>query len=299
MGIILKRTWIFIAITFLLSWGIAFILQSFGGLEESTSQVWIFFIMVMPAAGNVLTRLFTKDGETPMYFRPEAEGGQLAKMILLAWLGPIAAIIFGAALYFIVHPSMFDFKMTYYVETYQAMCAEEGVEYSLSTIRQAVWVQIASGIIFYPLLNILPCIGCELGFRAYLMPQFAKQYNVPTAALLSGIIWGLWYVPLVGMGQFYGTSYAGYPYLGMAACILMCMVLGVSLSWLQLETKSCLFPALALSGFNSFSTISVFFCTSQSYSPFIGPVATGVIGGFGFIILAALSMMKLREMKIS
>ncbi len=117
------------------------------------------------------------------------------------------------------------------------------------------------------------------------------------AVIITGVIWGLWYGPLVEMGQFYGTEYAGYPYLGMAAAIVLCVALGAFLSWLTIRTGSCLASAVALATFNGFYATSVYFCGSDQYSPFIGPVPTGIIGGIGFVALAVYSMCKLWNRK--
>ncbi len=289
------RIGLYYIITLILTWAVEFAMMAGGGMESRWASVLTLVALAMPLLGNLLTRTFTFERFGDMYIRPQKMDKGTVKVFVAAWLLPIGATILGAVLYFLVNPSMLDLDMNYYTGVYQELYAGMGAEYSKAQIKQALRSQILMNLFLAPCLNIVPAFAGELGWRGYLMPRLMEKFKVPVAVLISGLMWGGWYFPLVMMGQYYGNGYAGEPFLGMAATVVFCLVLGTFLSYLAYRTKSCVASAIAMAVFNSFSSTGVYFLKSADYSPFVGPVPTGIIGGIGFILIAIVSMRKLME----
>lgn len=92
-------------------------------------------------------------------------------------------------------------------------------------------------------LNVVPAVGEELGWRGYLV-RALLPLGQPAAFLVSGILWGLWYAPLLVLGY-------NYPDIPVVASFLMmicyCTVLGTLLSWLRLTSHS-IWPAAIAHG---------------------------------------------------
>jgi CAAX protease family protein len=109
------------------------------------------------------------------------------------------------------------------------------------TIHQLVLVQLAL-IPVAPLLNAIPCLGEELGWRGYLLPRLLPlgQWR---ALVLSGAIWGLWHAPVIARGY----NYPQHPYAGVAAMTVFCVLQGVLFGWLRLESGS-VWPAVIAHG---------------------------------------------------
>ena len=85
-------------------------------------------------------------------------------------------------------------------------------------------------------------LGEELGWRGFLVPKLAERLTFTQTALISGIIWSSWHVPLIVFADYNG----GTPTLYSIACFAV-MVVGISfpLAWLRLRSGS-LWPAALL-----------------------------------------------------
>ena len=114
------------------------------------------------------------------------------------------------------------------------------------------------------------------------------------ALLIGGLIWGLWHAPLTVMGHNYGVGYPGYPVTGILAMCVFCTVMGIILSYVTIKTKSCL-PAVVGHGvLNGLASSGVYFTSLEKpYNVFLGPSSVGLIGGAGFIALAAVLLYRL------
>lgn len=90
-------------------------------------------------------------------------------------------------------------------------------------------------------LNLVLSSGEEIGWRGYMLTRLIDA-GVPRPILASGVIWGLWHVPLFLWGGFV----QGVPPL-LATALLMVMTpsLGYVLARMRLETGS-VWPAVAL-----------------------------------------------------
>src|SRR5699024_5751565 len=57
-------------------------------------------------------------------------------------------------------------------------------------------------------INLLPALGEEIGWRGWLTPQLLPLGVVPTV-LITGVVWGLWHTPLLLLGHNYPHLPAG------------------------------------------------------------------------------------------
>ena len=85
-------------------------------------------------------------------------------------------------------------------------------------------------------------LGEELGWRGFLVPKLAEQLSFTRTAVVSGIIWASWHMPLIIFADYNG----GTPTLYSIACFAL-MVVGISfpLAWLRLKSGS-VWPAALL-----------------------------------------------------
>jgi membrane protease YdiL (CAAX protease family) len=91
-------------------------------------------------------------------------------------------------------------------------------------------------------INLAFALGEELGWRGFLVPKLAEGTTFTRTALISGIIWSSWHVPLIVFADYNG----GTPTLYSIACFAV-MVIGISfpMAWLRLRSGS-LWPAALL-----------------------------------------------------
>lgn len=296
-----KRILIFLAVTFAVTYFMEIVMiaplaGSSDVNEAMAAQRLLSGVMFVPALGAVLARILTKEGfmGTNLYFTINLK--ENLRYYGLVWFGFGILIIAGAALYFALFPACYDGNLGYAGAAFNAAAKEP---YSDEQIRQIVMNQVLMGFLIAPFANLVNCFGEEWGWRGYLLPKLLKQMKVVPAVLLSGLIWGLWHGPLIALGHNYGTGYPGFPVTGILAMCLFCVVMGTILSYVTIRTKSCI-PAIMGHGMiNGFSSVGILFTSLEHpYNVFLGPMPVGLIGGAGFIALAAFLLWRLyREEK--
>lgn len=283
------QIFLFLLITFILTYGVEiFLIMPMAGsmyVEQAyLAQILVAGVMFIPAAGALITRLVTKEkfSKDNLMLSLNLKGN--LKYYGLVWFGFALFIILGAALYFVIFPKQFDPNMGYA----QAELQNAGIALSPEEVRQMIFVQIITAILLAPLMNLITCFGEEWGWRGFLLPKMLKCLPKVPAILLCGIIWGLWHAPLTIMGHNYGVGYRGFPVTGILAMCLFCVVVGAILSYVTIKTGSCV-PAIIGHGMiNGFASVSIYFTSLQNpYNVFLGPAPNGLIGGAGFIALAA------------
>ena len=287
-----RRIWLFLIITFVMTyaWTIGIIWPRVLGRDVATlSQEEQFInttltavLMFFPAIGVLITRLITREGFKNAMLRLNLKGN--VRYYLIGWFGPFVLTLLGTLLYFVIFPS--EFTLT----TYRAQMA------TLPFSETTFWVLQGMLMLIAPLLNLVPCFGEEWGWRGYLLPKVAERMKFLPTVLLTGFIWGIWHAPIIVAGHNYGMNYPGYPWWGIIAMCVFCIVVGTLFSYVTLKAKSC-WPAVFAHGMmNGTASIGVIFLADpMAYERFIGPVPTGIIGAAAYIVAAVCIVWKYRD----
>ena len=279
----LRRIGLFLLITFAMTyaWTIGLIwprvlgrdAASFTTEETLINTALTAMLMFFPAIGVLITRLVTREGFKNAMLRLNLKGN--VRYYLMGWFGPMVLTLIGAAIYFAVCPS--EFTLT----SYHAMMATQPIPPAAFWALQVVLMLMA------PLLNLIPCFGEEWGWRGYLLPKVAQRMKFLPTVLLTGFIWGIWHAPIIVAGHNYGMNYPGYPWWGIIAMCLFCIVGGTLFSYITLKAKSCWPAVFAHGALNGTASIGVLFLADpMAYDRFIGPVPTGIVGAAAYIVVA-------------
>lgn len=229
--------------------------------------VWVTVLMWIPGLASVLFRLLLREGFADV-------GWRIGKVRFWAWayIGPLGlaslsillALVLGRVT---VAPHLSDQTML------------EAVFFKLSwPMRDApVGGLLIQRFLAVALISIGPGFFCafgeELGWRGYLLPRL-MQAGWPSPLLLSGVVWGLWHLPL-----FVFTGYAhGAVALSLIMFTLLTALFGVFIGWLRLASGSVFVAAMAHTSFNAF--VQSFFGVS-----FVGDGAWFLIGDYGALTL--------------
>ncbi|MEV4458445.1 CPBP family intramembrane glutamic endopeptidase [Microbispora sp. NPDC049633] len=169
-------------------------------------------------------------------------------------------------------------------------------------------VQVAQAVLIAPILNAIPALGEEWGWRGWLLPRLLGDPAVsPTPAtgefgsgepgtseagtgewrparvwpalVLSGVIWGLWHAPLTLKGY-------NYPALGAWAAVLFvgfCVIFGALLGWVRLRSRS-VWPAVAAHASVNATTGLALLLGDAAAPP--NPALAGISGIVGWVLLA-------------
>ncbi len=279
-----KRLILFVALTIVLAW-IVFLLIPVCGLTYGSglSVVILAAAMFVPALCNILTRLITKEGFKNMYLRPHFKGHM--KQYLLVFFGPTALLFLSGAFYFLIFPGTFDPKLTV-LKQLVVSSGQPGLSVLTMLLIQALTVAVIG-----PIVNIIPTLGEELGWRGYLLPKLREFFSDRAALVITGAIWGVWHLPVIVMGHNYGTEYAGYPWLGIFAMTVFCVALGVIEGYMSIKLDSVVPAAMIHSTVNAGAALPIYLAMG-GYNPLLGPAITGLIGGLPFIVLAIILLIK-------
>lgn len=281
-----KRIVLYLVITFFVTYlvEIAFLrplLTEGNDQVKALAQILVSSVMFFPAFGVLLTRLITKEGFRNSLLKLPNFKKNL-RYYLFAWFGPSVLTVIGTLLYFLIFPDKFDATLSLLAKSYEST----GMEVSASQLQITILSQIIIAILLGPLLNVITCFGEEWGWRGYLLPKMMGKLKIIPVLLINGFIWGIWHAPLTALGHNYGTGYKGFPYVGILAMVLFCIVLGTIFSYITIKTNSCLPAIFAHGSINSIAAVGIYF-TTDGGNPFIGPSPTGILGGIGFIVVAA------------
>lgn len=295
----IKQIVIYLLITFLVTYGIEiFMIMPMVGStdvnEAYAAQTLISSVMFIPAFSALITRFLTKERlvGSNLMLTLNLKGNK--KYYGLVWFGFALLIILGAVLYFLIFPKQYDGNMGYLQVMLDGQAQTTGQAITLEQMKQAMLVQIGMGIFLSPFVNIMNCFGEEWGWRGFLLPRMLRQFRVVPALLLCGLIWGLWHAPLTVMGHNYGVGYPGYPVLGIVAMCVFCTAIGIILSYATIKTKSCIPAILGHGLLNGFASVGIYFTSLENpYNVFLGPAPTGLIGGAGFLAVAAILLYQL------
>ncbi len=279
-----KRLILFAVFTFSIAW-ILFLLVPILGIPygAGNSIILVAAAMFAPTLGNILTRLVTKEGFQNMYLRPNFKGH--IRHYLLVFFGPTLLLFLSVAVYFLIFPASLDPGLT----LLKQIVASGGA--ATMTAEQLFLASLLQVILLGPVINIIPTLGEELGWRGYLLPKLREYHSDRAALLLSGVIWGVWHAPVIVMGHNYGTEYFGYPLLGVLGMIVFCMALGVIEGYVTIKLKSAIPAAMIHSTVNAGAGLAIYLA-KPGYNPLLGPAITGVIGGLPFLVLALFLFIK-------
>ena len=287
-----KRILLYLAITFIFTYAleIGVIRPLITGADQQQAllgQSLIGMVMFIPAIGVLLTRLITKEGlHNTLLLIPRFKS--YWSYYLFAWFGPAILTVIGAFIYFALNPGQFDPELSNLMKAYE----NSGLDMDSAKLKTTLLLQIATAFFIGPLINALNCFGEEWGWRGYLLPKMMKKFKLLPVLLINGAIWGIWHAPLTALGHNYGIGYPGFPFTGILAMIIFCIVMGTIFSYITIKTNSCVPAIFAHGGLNSIAAVGIYY-SKDGGNPFIGPSPTGIIGGLGFIAVAIVIAVKL------
>lgn len=235
-----KRLFLYLALSFGLTWIIFFAYILSGGKYDGTNPYMEQFVglgMFMPFVAHILTRMITKEG-----FAMTGEGSLMLgislkdkkwKYYLFALLVPWVYFEVPNILSLLLVPEAFD----------TGFLASQGLDNEIAFAMPLMTITSCAIVSFFAL-------GEEGGWRGYMMPKLIKLVGTPKALIIGGIIWGLWHAPLTCIGHNFGTDYPGFPYVGILIMCIDCTLSGIMFTYITIKTNS-VWPAAIMHAVNN------------------------------------------------
>jgi uncharacterized protein len=267
-----------LAMTFGAAWGVAGAFAASGLKAEGIAPV---VVGVLFLSSPMLTTLAWK-----RWFgrEPFTEGALIVgPWLFVAWITPLVAAWIAALLAHALGWGVFDLSGEPIVARIAALRGEAeaadaraalaaaAVPYPLLASFQA----LITGLLLYAPLAFLE----EVGWRG-LAWRFLRPLGFWPAAVLNGVLWGLWRAPLVLIGLYFAEHAA----MGAGAMLGACIPLGALLCWLREKSGSVWAPALAhgvLTGLTNFHELVLVGGDAH---------AVGVLGLCGGLVYLALAV---------
>ena len=235
-----SRLLIYLALTFLISFTWFFLANPDGSTWEDMGQMRQSFValgMLIPVMCHVLTRMITREGfkfsgEDNSYFGIVFKDKKWI-FFLAACLVPWINTEAGNAISLAIAPSLFDPEYYLEMEVEKRML----LLFPVTAMVNGVVVSFAA-------------FGEEGGWRGYMMPKLMKIMGRGNALIVGGVIWGLWHAPLTCIGHNFGTDYTGFPYVGIVKMCIMCVLMGIILTYIT-EKSGSVWPAAIMHAVNN------------------------------------------------
>lgn len=242
-----KRLMLYLAFAFGSTWVIFFAYILSGNIWAADGKIsaidqFICLGMLCPALAALLTRYVTREGfavtgKDSMLLGISFKDGKWFYFVFAMFM-PWIYIELGNAFFLLFSPGAFD---TAYPEVLGIAAKERAVIY-IQPFTMMISGTVAS----------FAAYGEEAGWRGYMMPKMIKLWGVRKAVIIGGILWGIWHWPLTYVGHNFGLGYFGYPYTGFASMCVMCVFMGIILTYVTCKSGS-IWPAAILHAVNNAS----------------------------------------------
>jgi uncharacterized protein len=209
----------------------------FEGLIISTGVmgVWTLLpLMWTPAAASVVARLVLREGFADVSFR--FGGRRTFKMILLALVFPIIIGLVAYGIAWATGLAQFDPQPSGCL--FASFVCDTASPVTIFVVMIALAVTIGT-----PLIAVSSAFGEELGWRGYMLTRLIDA-GVPRPVLASGLIWGLWHIPVVLAGMYVATPHGSSSVVTAVLFMVQITSNGFVIARMRLETGS-IWPALA------------------------------------------------------
>jgi membrane protease YdiL (CAAX protease family) len=280
----------FIAFAFAIAWISGLAIALTGGLSGSPYALGLVTIGYMgaPAMAHVFTRLVTREGWDGLNLRPHLRQGW--RYWAVSWVTPGLFVFLGMALFFVFFPGYLDLDLSQVRELAAATAQTMGQSTPIPDPKTVLLVQTAIAFLIAPVLNAIPILGEEFGWRAYLQPKL-MPLGGKKAMFWMGLIWGVWHVPIIAMGHNYGMAYPGYPWTGMLAMTWFTFVFGTFIGWASLRAGSVWPAVIGHGALNGIAGVAALVTKGQP-NPLLGPSIVGLIGSIPLSLMAFVLYLK-------
>lgn len=101
-----------------------------------------------------------------------------------------------------------------------------------------VWFSLSTAFFGMP-GSLSSALGEEIGWRGFLVPELSKSMNFTKLALITGVIWACWHLPVILLGNYHNNGAGALPLYGQLAAFFICVIsAAIPMAYLRLKSGS-------------------------------------------------------------
>ncbi|MFC1905496.1 CPBP family intramembrane glutamic endopeptidase [Chloroflexota bacterium] len=277
----IKKSVIFIALTFVINYLMVILFLALGGKWDMTSSMTLgtAYMFIPMIVAIIVQKGIYKE---PL-IGPLGISWKLNWWWLLAWWLPpiIAFAIFGVSL--LLPGVSYSPEMAGLIERFKDTLSPEQLQQIKDSIAMfpihPIWLGLMQGMIAGITINAVAGFGEELGWRGFLQNELSYLGFWKSSAII-GVVWGVWHAPLILQGH----NYPQHTEAGVFMMIVFCLLLAPIFSFIRLKAKSVIAAAIIHGSLNATMGLSIMLVKGGS------DLLIGGTGLAGFIVLAMLNV---------
>lgn len=87
--------------------------------------------------------------------------------------------------------------------------------------------------------SLSSALGEEIGWRGFLVPELAKSLSFTKVALITGVIWACWHLPVILLGNYHNNGAGALPLYGQLVMFFICVIsAAIPMAYLRLKSGS-------------------------------------------------------------
>lgn len=277
----IRKSTLFIGLTFFSSWLIAILFFILGGKWNTpiATVVGVIYMFVPMTIAIIVQKFVYKE---PVK-EPLGISWKLNRWFLVAWLLPpiVAFTTLGVSLLF---PGIeYSPQMEGMFERFRQLLPPEQfkkMEEQAATLPiHPFWIGLLQGLVAGVTINAVAGFGEELGWRGFLQRELGFLGFWKSSAVI-GVIWGIWHAPIILQGH----NYPQHPLIGVLMMTVFTLLLSPIFSYVRLKAKSVIAAAVIHGSLNA--TVGLAIMVVKGGNDLI----VGITGLAGFIVLAVVNL---------
>jgi len=272
-----RKAFIFVSLTFVLSYLLIFLYLALGGkwimpgsLIVATSYMFIPMIVVI-----IVQKVMYKE----LVKEPMGISFKVNRWFLVAWLLPVFIAFATLGVSLLLPGVEYSPEMAGIFERFESILTPEQLEQMKAQADafplHPFWIGLLQGLVAGISINAIAGFGEELGWRGFLQKELG-YLGFWKSSVAIGLIWGVWHAPIILQGH----NYPEHPQAGVFVMILFTLLLSPIFSYVRLKAKSVIAAAIIHGSLNATVGLPLMVIKGGN------DLTVGVTGLAGFIVLA-------------
>jgi uncharacterized protein len=275
-----KKILLFLGLTFLVDWSMAFLYMARGGGAQG--------LMLLGAAYMVVPMIMALVVQKGIFKEPLAGplgiSFKINRWFFVAWFLPVVIAFAAMGVGLLLPGVTFTPDMSGFLNSFQGSLTPEQMQQAREQLAglpvNPIWIGLLAALIAGTTVNALLAFGEELGWRGLLIKEMAPLGFWKSSALI-GLIWGIWHAPLV----LQGLNYPEHPQPGVAIMTAWVFVIAPLFSYIRIKSRSVIAASILHGTVNAVPALTIILLAGGD------ELTIGITGLAGFIVFAAVDVL--------